>query len=102
MGKWGSVGVWSLGGARGEKNGVKRQKSMIGRTKQGKGAVGKIELEKGIFSQPRKPLHKGSRDRKQFSYWMSIKPECDERRRQSAKRWQRQNEISTPYTQDRR
>lgn len=48
MGKWGSVGVWSLGEVRGEKNGVKRQKSMIGKTRQGKGTVGKIELEKGI------------------------------------------------------
>lgn len=38
-----------------------------------------------IFFQPRKPLHKGVRERKLY-YWISINPKCDALYRQSAKR----------------
>lgn len=37
------------------------------------------------------------RERRQFCYWRSIKPECDVHHRHSAKRLQRQEEISLFY-----
>lgn len=40
-----------------------------------------------IFSQLRNPLHGGSKERKPFDCWVSIKPECDVHHRQSTKRW---------------
>lgn len=46
-----------------------------------------------IFSQPRKPLHKVRKERKQFCYWISTKPECDVHHRQPIKRLKRSREI---------
>ena len=48
---------------------------------------------KNKISQPRKPLHKGSRERKQFCFWASIKLECDAYHRQSVKRLQKQKSL---------
>ena len=43
MGNWTSPGVWSLRGIRGEKDEVRRQKSMVGKAR---GTAGNVELEK--------------------------------------------------------
>ena len=49
---------------------------------------------KNKISQPITPFHKGRKGRKQFCYWISIKPECDMHHRQFSRRLQRLKEIS--------
>lgn len=57
--------------------------------------VQEIQLKKKkIFSRSRNLPHKVSRESKQFCCWISMKPECDARHRQSAKRPQRWKEIA--------
>ena len=52
-----------------------------------------------ISSQPKKPLHKGRRERKQFYYSISIKPECDthHNQSQSAKKFAKTEKKSYPF-----
>lgn len=60
-----------------------------------KGSVGRLRniIKNKISSQPRKRLHKCTRERKQFTYWIHVKPECDVHHRQSSKRWPGQKGI---------
>ena len=49
---------------------------------------------KNKISQPVTPFQKGRKGRKQFCYWIRIKPECDMHRRKFYRRLRRLKELS--------
>lgn len=51
-------------------------------------------IKNKISSQPRTPLHKSGKERKQLYHWISMKAECGEQDRPPAARKQGQEEVS--------